>query len=195
MVGVQEVLIRLASDLGELGHQWALVGGLAVSARAEPRTTRDVDVAVTTVNDGEAEKVVSGLCGRGYVLEALLERDDTGRLATARLLAPAEEPGGIVVDLLFVSSGVEPEIVCSAETLDLLPGLATPVATLGHLLALKTLAGRTKDLADIEALLGEATPADINAAIEERGCARNKNLQATLSELLARYHVAGNSQC
>ncbi len=110
-------------------------------------------------------------------------------------------PGGIVVDLLFVSSGVEPEIVCSAETLDLLPGLATPVATLGHLLALKTLAGRTKDLADIEALLGEATSADINAArtllglIEERGCARNKNLQATLSELLARYHVAGNSQC
>ena len=35
----------------------ALVGGLAVSARAEPRFTRDVDLAVAVVSDDEAERL------------------------------------------------------------------------------------------------------------------------------------------
>lgn len=34
--------------LDGLGAAWALVGGLAVSLRAEPRLTRDADLAVAT---------------------------------------------------------------------------------------------------------------------------------------------------
>jgi hypothetical protein len=33
----------IAAVLDDLGVRWALVGGLAVSARTEPRTTRDVE--------------------------------------------------------------------------------------------------------------------------------------------------------
>lgn len=42
---VEESLRRLARDAAALQLQWALIGGFAVSARAEPRFTRDVDVS------------------------------------------------------------------------------------------------------------------------------------------------------
>lgn len=187
MVGLQKILIRLVADLGELGQRWALVGGLAVSSRAEPRTTRDIDVVVAVEADGDAERLVRDLRARGYEIESVLEQEATGRLATARLLAPGEGEGGIIVDLLFSSSGVEPEIVGSADRLEILPGVVAPVATVGHLLALKALAGRAKDLADIESLLEQATEADIDEArrllslIHERGYAREKDLAGLLA--------------
>ncbi len=41
--------------LGRLGLRWALIGGLAVAVRAEPRFTRDVDLAVAVADDRELE--------------------------------------------------------------------------------------------------------------------------------------------
>ena len=38
-----------------------LVGGLAVSARCEPRFTRDIDIAVALADDAQAEKLVRAL--------------------------------------------------------------------------------------------------------------------------------------
>jgi len=40
-------LSRIAGDLAESKAPFALVGGLAVSARTEPRFTRDADIAAT----------------------------------------------------------------------------------------------------------------------------------------------------
>lgn len=48
---VEAALRRVASDLDARGVRWALVGGFAVSARTEPRFTRDVDVAVLVEDD------------------------------------------------------------------------------------------------------------------------------------------------
>lgn len=193
MVGLQKVLIRLENDLRALRLRWALIGGLAVSARAEPRTTRDLDVAVAVGGDREAERISADLHARGYAYEAMLEHRDTGRLATVRLVAPGDKPGGVIVDLLFASSGVEPEVVDAAELLDVLPGFAVPVATVGHLLALKVLAARPKDLDDIETLLTVASPLDVEVArkalslISDRGYARDRDLMGSFAEFLARY--------
>ena len=113
-------------------------------------------------------------------------------MATARLLAPGEEHGGVIVDLLFASSGVESEIVNRADLLEVLPEVNLPVASLGHLLALKVLAGRAKDLADVEALLIESADCDIDdaqkllALIGERGYARGRNLEKLSAELFRR---------
>ena len=133
-------LIRLRSDLLASQAAWALIGGLAVSARAEPRTTRDLDVAVSVSGDSAAEAIVRFFFNHGYQLEDQLEQEDTGRLATMRFRVPGEEAGGVVADLLFASSGIEPELVAAAETLEVMPGLFLPVARTGHLLALKVLA-------------------------------------------------------
>jgi hypothetical protein len=63
-----------------------------------------------------------------------------------------EDEEGIVLDLLFASSGIEPEIVMASEVLEILPGLELPVARTSHLIALKVLSRddvrRPTDLAE-----------------------------------------------
>jgi len=163
-----------------------------VSARAEPRFTRDVDLVVAVTSDDDAEGVVRDLQGRGYRLEAIVEQEATRRLATARLAPPEEAL--VVLDALFASSGIEPEIAREAEALEILPGLRVPVATTGHLIALKILARddrtRPQDRVDLVALAAAAAPADIEQAraalalITQRGFQRGRNLMADLEEFL-----------
>lgn len=192
MTRLQKALSRLAADLNELEIGWAVVGGLAVSARAEPRTTRDVDVAVGTDSDLQAEQMVSTLTARGYMIETVLEHKMTGRMSTVRFRAPGVSLRGVLVDLFFASSGVEPEIVAAAGILELWPGTSAPVATTGHLLALKVLASRPKDLEDIQWLLENADSAEIRRAhetlalITERGFDRDKDLQTLFEAVQAR---------
>ncbi len=182
MTRLQKALRRLAADLNASNLNWAVVGGLAVSARAEPRTTRDVDVAVVADDDQQAEHAVSALTARGYMIEAVLEHKMTGRMATVRFRAPGEGLQGVLVDLFFASSGVEHEIVETADILELWPGMSAPVATTGHLLALKILAARPKDHQDIQWLLESADSAELKRAhetlalITERGFDRGKDL-------------------
>lgn len=156
MIRLQQALIRLNADLRALDLRWALVGGLAISVHAEPRTTRDVDVVVAVSGDPEAEQVVTALRTRGYrdyPEGADLERRDMRRLAGYRFLAPGGDEQGLLVDVLFAFSGVEPEIVAAAQVLEVFPGVAVPVVRPGHLLALKILAGRPRDREDARALL------------------------------------------
>ena len=66
------------------------------------------------------------------------------------------------------SSGIEPEIARSAEATEIVPGLTLPIATTGHLIALKLLArddqSRPQDVADLRALRAVASPEDLAAA-------------------------------
>ncbi len=59
--------------------------------------------------------VVNALLGKGYRLLASLEQEQTGRLATVRPQCPGEDETGIVIDLLFASSEIEPELVDAAD--------------------------------------------------------------------------------
>lgn len=170
-----------------------MVGGFAVSARAEPRFTRDVDIAVMVDGDRAAELLVRSLMTDGYVVFSSVEHDN-GRLATVRLSRTTSDVE-VVVDLLFASSGIEPEIAQAAEALEITPGLVVPVATIGHLIAIKVLARddatRPQDLADLRALVRSADPADLSdareavALIETRGYNRDRDLQKALDELVA----------
>lgn len=116
---LEAALRRIAGDLEAAELEWALVGGLAVSARVEPRTTRDVDIAVSATCDDEAESIVRSLHLRGYRVRATVEHEARKRLASARLVLSS--PDEIVVDLLFASSGIEAEVAAAAENLEVLP--------------------------------------------------------------------------
>jgi predicted nucleotidyltransferase len=167
------------------GLPWALVGGFAVSARAEPRFTRDVDIAVMVDSDAAAEALVRSLHADGYTAFSSLEHD-SGRLAVVRLGKKSDD-GDVVVDLLFASSGIEDEIARAAEILEITPGLLVPVARTGHLIAIKILArddlDRPQDAADLRALRSVATQDDLELAqlavtlIEERGFSRERDLR------------------
>lgn len=195
---LEESLRRVFGDLSDLKRPGALVGGLAVSARTEPRFTRDVDVAVVVRDDADAEQLIHALQERGYRTFGLVEQAATSRLAAIRLEGPGAKGDrrGDVVDLLFASSGIESEVVTAADDVEILPGLVTPVATTGHLIALKVLSRddekRPLDRADILALLEVATEVDLATAraalslIEERGYARGKSLLTELERLTKR---------
>jgi hypothetical protein len=185
-------LRRAADDLNRSGLRWALVGGFAVSARAEPRFTRDVDMAVAVGGDAQAEHFVRSLIGDGYAVISSLEHD-SGRLATVRITRDFDGVD-VVVDFLFGSSGIEPEVAQAAETLEVAPGLRLPFAVAGHLIALKLLARddetRPQDLADLRALLSAAGPQDLALAatavdlIHKRGFNRGRDLPTALQALI-----------
>ena len=165
-----------------------MVGGLAVSARTEPRFTRDADLCVAVESDVEVMALIRMLRGDGYQVLALVEQEALGRAATVRLVSGGQEATGVVLDLLFASSGIEPEIVDGAELADVFEGLSVPLATVAALLAQKVLARddetRPQDRLDIKKLLNAASDSDIVEAkrllslIEARGFARQRDLMA-----------------
>ena len=177
--------------------KWAVVGGLAVSARTAPRFTQDIDLAVVVSSDVEAERLVGHLARDGFQITAVVEQTATGRLSTARLSRAGGDPDDAVVDLLFASSGVESEIVAAAEIVELFPRLDAPIAQIGHLIAMKVLARddetRPQDLVDLRALVAEASSSDLATArdsltlIAERGYHRGRDLQADFNALLTRF--------
>ena len=196
MTPLGKALSRIAGDLGESEAPFALVGGLAVSARTEPRFTRDADIAVIVDSDEQAEELVYSLKAAGYSIDALVEQEAVGRLATVRLSPAGSDLGGIVVDLLFASSGIEREVVEDAERLRVLEDIEVPVARVGHLIALKVLSRddvkRPQDLVDLRALLKVASDPDLKEAqkacalIAERGYARGRDLLRNFESLLRR---------
>jgi predicted nucleotidyltransferase len=199
VTALETALRQICLDLIEAHASFALVGGLAVSARTEPRFTRDADIAVAVASDAEAESLTRDLRVRGYRIEALIEQNAVGRLATVRLTR-SPEPVGPVIDLLFASSGIEPEVVAEADVIELLPGLHIRVATIGHLIALKVLARddvtRPQDWGDLRALLRVAAAADVTRArdalvlIAERGYHRGRDVHAEFEELLRSHHAS-----
>lgn len=183
---LREVLQAFPRD-----RRFALVGGVAVSARTEPRFTRDLDFVFVAHDDAEAEALLFELRGRGFAVVATVEHSVTKRLATARLRQNANAP---LVDLLFASCGIEPEIVAAATPLTVLT-IELPVATVGHLIAMKLVSRdpkrRPRDQQDLVALAGVAEPVDWAAAehavdlIQQRGFARKRDLRAGLAEIRA----------
>jgi nucleotidyltransferase AbiEii toxin of type IV toxin-antitoxin system len=190
---VQSALGRISVDLKRLGYAHALVGGLAVAVRTEPRFTRDADLAVSVTDDRDAEALVHELQAMEYRVAALVEQEATRRLATVRLIPPGERERGVVVDLLFASSGVEREIATEAEIVEVMPGLNVPVARAGHLIALKILARdderRPQDHVDLVALRATADAATWDLArsslvlVTERGFDRGRDLLGALDQL------------
>lgn len=193
MTTLETILRRIQAELDGLGRKWSVVGGLAVVVRGEPRFTRDADLAVVVGGDAEAESLVRWLLGRGYSVLATVEQQAKGRLATVRLLPPGEDAEGIVLDLLFASSGIESEVASTADLLEILPGLRVPVARTSHLIALKVLSRddvrRPTDLADLRSLIDRASIADLQEAerllslITDRGYHRDRDLLASLHQL------------
>jgi hypothetical protein len=188
-------LKRAAADLRSIGAAFALVGGMAVSARTKPRFTDDVDFAIVVPHDSQAEKIAHALLTRGYRVAIQLEDEAADRMATLRLVPPGFDDSRTapIVDLLFATTGIEKEVVEAATPLQAAPGVTVPTARVEHLLAMKILSvkeRRFQDEADIQALIEEATPEQVAAVrklvqlIIDRGYHRNRDLHQQLSDRL-----------
>jgi len=170
----------------------AVVGGIAVSVRTEPRFTRDLDLAVAVASDDEAASYVFRIRQHGYEIVSAMEQTKQHRLSTIRL---RREGRGPIVDLLFAACGIEVEIVQAAEPIEIVTGLVVEVAQVGHLIAMKLVSRdprrRPRDQQDLVDLASAADDREwqrAEAAIElilHRGFSRGRDLRAGLAELRA----------
>jgi predicted nucleotidyltransferase len=188
-----ERIAEIVSLLRSLGHESALVGGVAVSIRARERFTKDVDLAVAVASDAQVEALAFGMQRRGFELTTVVEQESKRVVATLRFRPPGASVGTPGVDLLCASCGIEREIVEAAEPLEIAPGTVVPVARVSHLIAMKVLAvseERDQDASDLRALLALASPREIEDArralglIEDRGFDRGKRMSEALDEFL-----------
>ena len=179
---------EVLASLRQENIKGCLIGGLAVSARCNPRFTLDIDLAVVIDTDAQAERIMHALVARGLQTLGIVEQESVGRMAMARL----STQDGLSIDLLIASSGIEAEVVANAETLEVARGVLLPVARTGHLIALKLLSvapGRETDSADLRNLAAVATEDEWRFASEaiqliaERGYARERQLATDLQAL------------
>ena len=181
-----DTLRVVAQTLDELEKPWALVGGLALSVYVQPRFTADIDIAVAVDSDEEAEQLLHALQARGFVIDTVIEQGATGRLATGRIYRAGDSREGILIDLLFASSGIEPEITHRANIVEVVDDLAVPVARTADLFALKLLScdpdKRPQDTIDLHRLSEEIDDLDrdeireLLRLIERRGYSRGRDL-------------------
>jgi len=179
-------LLLVSSSLDAQGVRYCIVGGFAVSYRAEPRLTRDIDITLSVTSDEEAEDIIRSISSLGLIAETILENSALGSISTVRLVNPTSSRK-IYTDLLFRSCGIEEEIVSSSTDEKLFPGeRAFPVATIPALIAMKCLSYtpelRSKDLDDLKGLLQQSSmqqreeSARLVKLIQDRGFARGEDL-------------------
>ena len=194
MTELLQLLQRVAADLNRLEVRWALVGGMAVSARTRPRFTHDLDFAIAVASDEEAEAVVRSLITEGYQMPSVFEQTKAGRLSVIRTHPPYSRQ--YFVDFLFASCGIEPEIIEDATPLKVSRGVSVPAAQISHLIAMKTISfsrRRKQDGIDLEVLIETATASEIEhaqrlvALMVERGFQQKVDLKRRLQRLISNH--------
>ena len=200
--GIAGRLSTVADDLDDIGRSWALVGALALGVHARPRATLDADIALFVRDDTDANHFAKALQDRGYVVLEAGVHLSLGHFTSVRVVSPVRAGGRLVVDFMFDATGIEAEIVASAERLAVTRDLKVPVATRGHLIAMKVLSqgeDRPQDSVDLQQLLQRATAEDLDEArtalrlIREREHDGGKDLLGALESAVAHLGPDGPS--
>lgn len=140
---------RILSDLNDAGVRYVLIGGIALIRHGVVRATRDID-AVAAPDAANYTRIGE------LILHWRATRPDGSSLApadvdprrTLNLLTPHGE-----LDLLSERAAriTYEQLDAEAETRSI-DGVAVPICSLAHLVALKRAAGRERDLADLRDL-------------------------------------------
>lgn len=192
MSALLDVLSAAIVDVEAAGSPCALVGGLAVGVRAYERTTRDVEIVVACPDDASVESLVGDLRARRYGLAQVLEHVKTGRISTVRMTS--NRSLRTFVDLLVATTGIEAEIVRSAERMEIAADVLCPVARRGHLIAMKVLSSseeRPRDVQDLVELLRDISDEELALAreaarqIDAAGLHPHRSVEGDLEALVA----------
>lgn len=123
------------------GTRYLVIGGLAVVAVGEPRTTADAD-AIVFVSPAEAEALIREAAAAGFEVRVDVERERLATTGTMRF-----RRGRFQIDLITASLPFE-EAASARATVYELFGLRLPFPSPEDLILLKVLAGRDKDMLD-----------------------------------------------
>lgn len=121
--------------------RYLVIGGLAVVAVGEPRTTADAD-AIVFVTPAEAESLIRHAAEAGFDVREDVERERLATTGTMRF-----RRGRFQIDLITASLPFE-EVALGRASVHELFGIRLPFPSPEDLILLKVLAGRDKDMLD-----------------------------------------------
>lgn len=142
-----EDLRQLLLAFNAFGVEYLVVGGYAVGVYAEPRATKDLDLFIRS-ELANSEAVFRGLAAYGALLSALSAedfRDDPNSVFQI-----GQPPAR--VDILQHIDGVSFDEAWEEKTEANLSEIPTHFISVRHLIRNKLQSGRTRDLADAEAI-------------------------------------------
>ena len=137
--------------LDRLGLEYLVIGGLAVVALGEPRTTADVDVVIFADDDG-ALALLDAARASGFQADRDAEARALRETGTLRLRRGIQQLDVIVASLPF-----EHAALARARRTRMF-GRLVPLPTPEDLLIFKVLAGRDKDLLDAAGVVRRHLP-------------------------------------
>jgi predicted nucleotidyltransferase len=153
----RNALEALASLLDRLGIRWMLIGALAANRyRVTTRLTQDVDLLLADVGPG-LDTLERVLGEAGWLLRRALPGGEILRLRHAELGA---------ADLIVAGTAYEQGALARARDERLGDAQEVRIAAPEDVIVLKLIAGRSQDVADIEAILA-AKPSLDEAYVEE----------------------------
>jgi predicted nucleotidyltransferase len=150
-----QLLERLARAFDRAGLRYMIIGGQAVLLYGEPRLTKDIDITIGA--DLTRLPDVLALV-RELGLRSLADPDT---FTKQTMVLPCLEPeSGIRVDLIFSFTPYEQQALSRAMTVRI-GGAEVRFVSLEDLVVHKMIAGRPRDLDDIDAVLRKNPAADL----------------------------------
>jgi hypothetical protein len=143
----------LAGVLDSEGVAYAFIGGVAIGVWGVPRTTFDLDVAVS-VSESDLSRVLTAMSVRGWVVDPIFERGFRDRLAgmeKIQVQIPVQSTL-LTADIFLGTTVFLRSVIDRRIPIDLGHGPVN-VCTPADLILLKLIAGRRKDQLDLENVL------------------------------------------
>lgn len=148
---------ELLTWLNEAGFKGCLIGGVVVQRWGEPRLTADVDATIA-VGYGDEAAFLDSCLGRFAA-----RRADAHDFALKYRVLLVEASNGVPLDLSLASFDFEIEAIERATPYEYDTGITLTTCSAEDLLIYKAVAGRPRDLSDIETIVarqGEALDLD-----------------------------------
>lgn len=152
------LLRTLAPVLARFGGRWYLFGAQAVLVWGRPRLTGDVDVTLF-LDQHDSEVFLAAMQQAGFDPRVPNVREFVSR---TRVFPFTHATSGLALDGVLGGPGLEEEFLRTARQVEV-GGVLVPVIGPEELVVTKILAGRTKDLDDVQGILsaqGEQFDAD-----------------------------------
>jgi hypothetical protein len=140
-----EEMMGLVEELSRSGVEYTLVGGLAVAVWGAPRATRDIDLLV---RPDALEAAMAAAARRGFDVRALPMTFRDGM--QLQRVTRADGRALLSVDFILVNENLE--ATWSSRQAHETSGQTLWVVSRDALIAMKALAARPQDIADIENL-------------------------------------------
>lgn len=139
-------LLDVVQCLEERGVPYALCGGMAVVLHGYPRLTRDIDLLIRPEDLKAAREALAEL---GYTLEGGIIPFEAGRPHERQVFRVSKAIGGelLTVDMLLLPSFLH--AVWREREVYEVEGIMLRAVSRAGLIAMKKIAGRPQDLADI----------------------------------------------